>query len=198
MPKYTSVTIADEGATIQVLGTFNGASKEIYFNKHDSRVSGNPDLNTIYMHDESGSAIVSVEFADVASPVLADYDALIAFVQGLYDTGGALPVGAATEAKQDVMIADLALMDGDTSATSSVASNASNVTLKAANTSRVKLVVVNEGDDNLYVKEGATASVTDYTYKLEAGDTLIIDDYTGIVDGIWDIASGSARITETV
>jgi hypothetical protein len=198
MPRYTTVTIADDGATIKVLGTFNGASKEIYFNKHDSRVSGNPDLNEIYFHDASGSAIVTAAFADVVSPVEANYTDLIAFVQGLYDTGGSLPAGAATEAKQDLMIADLNLMDGTTSATSSVASNVASVTLKASNTSRVKLVIVNEGDDNLYVKEGATASVTDYTYKLEANDTLIIDDYTGIVDGIWDVASGSARITETV
>lgn len=89
--------------------------------------------------------------------------------------------------------------NGATSTTSSVASNVISVTLKAANTSRVKLVVFHDDvASTLFIKEGATASSTDFTYKLLPGDTLIIDDYTGLVAGIWSAATGNARITETV
>ena|SRR3990167_3826492 len=90
------------------------------------------------------------------------------------------------------------LNDGATSATSSVASSVTVVTLKALNANRVKLVVFHDDTaSTLYVKEGATATTTDFTYKLLPGDTLIIDDYTGIVTGIWSAATGNARVTET-
>jgi hypothetical protein len=88
---------------------------------------------------------------------------------------------------------------GVTSTTSNVASSVTVVTLKAANTSRVKLVVYHDDTaSTLYVKEGSAATATDYTYKLSPGSTLFIDDYTGIVTGIWSAATGTARVTETV
>ena len=89
--------------------------------------------------------------------------------------------------------------NGPTSTTSNVASSVTVVTLKVANAIRVKLVVMHDdAASTLYVKEGATATATDFTYKLLPGDTLIIDDYTGIVTGIWSAATGTARVTETV
>jgi hypothetical protein len=86
---------------------------------------------------------------------------------------------------------------GANSVVTSVAANAANVTLKASNAARIKLVIVNDGLGILYVKEGATATTASYTYKLLAGDVVIIDDYSGIVDGIWVGALGNAVITET-
>lgn len=86
---------------------------------------------------------------------------------------------------------------GTTGTTSSVASSLTVVTLQAANTSRISLKIVNDGSDTLYIKEGATATSTDFTWKVFADEMVIIDDYNGIVTGIWDVATGSARITET-
>lgn len=87
---------------------------------------------------------------------------------------------------------------GTTSTETAVGASGSSTTLKAANTSRKKLVIVNDGLAVLYVKEGATASTVSYTYKLQPNDSVIIDDYNGIVDGIWSVVNGSAYITETV
>jgi hypothetical protein len=97
----------------------------------------------------------------------------------------------------------IAIRKGATSTTANVASSATVVTLQAANSSRVKLTIVHDDTaSTLYVKEGSTATLTDYTYKLSPsayGDTtLIIDDYSGIVTGIWSVATGTARVTETV
>lgn len=87
---------------------------------------------------------------------------------------------------------------GTTGNTSTVSGSATSVTLKASNTSRIRLTVVNDSTATLYVKEGATATTSDYTWRLSSYDTLVIDDYTGIVDGIWDSATGNARVTEVV
>lgn len=89
---------------------------------------------------------------------------------------------------------------GATSATSTqVASSATNVTLKASNTSRQGLIITNDSTSVLYVKLGATASATSYTYRLASYDILELPlpIYTGIVDGLWSSANGNAYVTET-
>lgn len=79
----------------------------------------------------------------------------------------------------------------------SVAASITSVNLKATNTSRKTLIIFNDSANVLFVKYGATASATSFTWKLLAGEHVVIDDYNGVVDGIWDVATGSARITET-
>lgn len=78
------------------------------------------------------------------------------------------------------------------------AGSASNVTLIAANVSRIGAIIYNDSSSALYVKFGATASTSSYTYKVSGGGTLEFPEpvYTGIVDGIWDTATGNARVTE--
>lgn len=93
----------------------------------------------------------------------------------------------------------LAGASGTTSTTTQVGDSATVVTLKAANSSRVKLVIVNTSSATLYVKEGSTATASDWSYRLEQYDTAIINDYDGIVTGIWSADSGGfANCTETV
>jgi hypothetical protein len=88
---------------------------------------------------------------------------------------------------------------GTTSTTTQVGDSATVQTLKAANSSRIKLVVVNTSTAVLYVKEGSGATTSDYSYRLEQYDTAIVDDYSGIVTGIWSADSGGdAKVTETV
>jgi hypothetical protein len=83
-----------------------------------------------------------------------------------------------------------------TSVTSTVAASATSVTLLAANSNRVEAIVWNDSTAILRVKFGATASSTDYTVLLNENEAVIVDTYTGILDGIWDSATGNARITE--
>ncbi len=87
----------------------------------------------------------------------------------------------------------------DTGTTANVSSSATNVTLLAANSDRGGLVIHNDSTAILFVKFGATAVATDYTYEMGPGDHLEILEgliYTGIVDGIWASANGAARVTE--
>jgi hypothetical protein len=90
---------------------------------------------------------------------------------------------------------------GSTTATlANVAGSASSVTLQALNADRLGLIIVNDSAATLYVKFGAGASTTSYTVKLGPDETYSLPTdgwrYTGIVTGIWDSATGSARITE--
>jgi hypothetical protein len=83
------------------------------------------------------------------------------------------------------------------SATSSVASSATNVTILASNASRLGATVYNDSTKTLSLKLGATATATDFTVKLGSGDYYEIPfGYTGIIDGLWDMVNGSARVTE--
>ena len=86
-----------------------------------------------------------------------------------------------------------------TATLTNVASSATPVSLLASNTSRLGAIIFNDSTQVLYVKFGATASATSFTYKLNAGDTLELMQfpiYTGAIDGIWASANGNARITE--
>lgn len=111
---------------------------------------------------------------------------------GIHDSGNSITVdNGGTFAVQNTRA-------GATTATlSNVADAATSATLKASNAARLALIIVNDSTVDLYVKYGATASATSFTYKLGPGETLREDLYTGIVDGIWaSDASGSARVTE--
>ena len=84
-----------------------------------------------------------------------------------------------------------------TSTLTNVASSATTVTVLALNTGRIGATVMNDSTAILYLKLGATASATSYTVKMAAGGYYEVPfGYTGIMDGIWASANGSARVTE--
>lgn len=84
-----------------------------------------------------------------------------------------------------------------TSSQSSVAGSATSVTVLAASSARRGAIINNDSTAILYLKLGATASTTSYTYKMYPDDCVEIPfGYTGIIDGIWASATGNARITE--
>ena len=80
--------------------------------------------------------------------------------------------------------------------TTSVAGSATSVTLKAANSSRKTISIRNDSTAILYIEEGATAT-TSSVWKLDTDDIYTSDNYKGIITGIWDSATGNARITES-
>ncbi len=82
-----------------------------------------------------------------------------------------------------------------TATLANVASSATNVTLKAANTSRRGLIIVNDADVAVCVKFGATATTTSYTVKIAAAGYFEMPSpiYQGIVDGIWVSSPTGAR-----
>lgn len=81
----------------------------------------------------------------------------------------------------------------------SVASSATTVTVLASNASRKNAAVYNESTQVLYLKLGATASLTSYTVQIPASGYYELPNdktYTGVIDGLWASANGSARVTE--
>lgn len=80
-----------------------------------------------------------------------------------------------------------------------VAASTRSTLLAIANPARVALEIVNDGAGNLYLAAGAAATTTSYTAKLPAGALFAFEDpdvYQGDIYGVWDVASGAARITE--
>lgn len=85
-----------------------------------------------------------------------------------------------------------------TATITTTAYSTTNVTLKAANAARRRIIIWNDTDKALYLKFGATATTDDWTWKLNAGEAHPFDLYTGRIDGIWESggSSGKARVTE--
>jgi hypothetical protein len=84
-----------------------------------------------------------------------------------------------------------------TGTASNVSASASNVTLLAANTSRLGATIYNDSTYNLYVKLGATSSLTSFSVRMTPYAYYEVPyGYYGIIDGIWDSAVGSARVTQ--
>jgi hypothetical protein len=79
----------------------------------------------------------------------------------------------------------------------SVAGSVTSVTLLASNASRRGATVYNDSNANLFVKFAATASSASFMVKLDANGYLEVPfGYTGIIDGIWNVANGDARVVE--
>lgn len=117
------------------------------------------------------------------------------------------PVGlgvfsGADDAKTFTDVADSAPLPvkqvGGTTTVSSVAANASSVTLLSANVNRLRAWLYNDDvAKSCYVKFGTTASASSFTKKMLPGDFFEVPGYTGRIDAIWDATpSGSMRITE--
>lgn len=84
-----------------------------------------------------------------------------------------------------------------TATPSNVASSATNVTILVANSARLGATVWNNSTAILYLKLGATASLTSCTVEMVSDAYYEVPfGYTGIIDGIWSAANGAARVTE--
>jgi hypothetical protein len=160
---------------------------------HGANQKGQRALGTDGANDQQikvdSDGNVSVNVLTSTLPTGASLEATQLLVKGVLDT---------IDAVLDNIKLDTANLNLGTSGdTTSVPSSATVVTLKAANTSRKSLKIVNDGTKILYVREGAGATTSLYTWKLEQDEMAIIDDYNGVVTGIWDVANGSAKVTET-
>lgn len=88
-----------------------------------------------------------------------------------------------------------------TGATSSVPSqpavSTTSATVLAANSNRKLAVIVNNNSVGAYIKAGATASSSSYTYYLQpSGGTLVEDTYNGKFDAVLVSGTGVLAVTE--
>jgi hypothetical protein len=85
---------------------------------------------------------------------------------------------------------------GATASAVSAFTSVTSAVIGAANANRKLLAIFNEGAGFLYIVYGASAaSVTNYSVRLNAGEYLEIDRYSGEVRAIFGSA-GTARVTE--
>lgn len=144
---------------------------------------------------------VAADFQDLSGTPLGSESDVKTYLNLILNTSAGGGGGDATAANQisqitqETKIAN-AVATASNTASINVASSITVVTLAALNLNRKTLEISNDGTQTLYVKKGANASLTDYTYKLGADDTAVISDFSGIVTGIWNNANGSAIGTE--
>lgn len=142
---------------------------------------------------------VGADSVDAEAVALVDSSGNPLTVFPVNDNGGSLTVDGsvsvsnlpATQATKETRSA--------TAATSQVADTATSTQLLASNANRLGATILNDSSARLYIKLGATASVTDYTVSLAQNDYYEVPfNYTGNIDGIWasDPNNGAARITE--
>jgi hypothetical protein len=121
---------------------------------------------------------------------LDDGDYRTAIVVGDPDSAaGAAPVSAALGMRVNEAKSSTSTLANVTAATSST-------TLRAAETARRAVIIVNDSTAVCYVKYGTGASSTSYTYLMQPGEALREERYTGIITGIWVSVNGAARVTE--
>ena len=76
-------------------------------------------------------------------------------------------------------------------------SSATVVNLAAARRGRCGVLLYNSSTQVLYVKLGAAASATDYTYPMASNTSWEVPfGYTGLITGVWASANGSVKVTE--
>lgn len=85
-----------------------------------------------------------------------------------------------------------------TATLANVGGSVASVTLQASNTARLGWMVYNDSTASMYLKFGSAASATSFTVFLGPGAYYELPEpiYTGIVTGIWTVATGNARVTE--
>jgi hypothetical protein len=83
--------------------------------------------------------------------------------------------------------------------------SATSVSLLAANTTRKKMIISNNSNQDLFIDFDATAAVADHSIKIPkvtaAGyiASYELEEYTGVVSGVWAAAgSGAALVRELV
>lgn len=111
-------------------------------------------------------------------------------INGVATLAGAGPAGTGS---QRVTLSNVAA-----ATLANVAGSATTVTVLASAAARLGAAFFNESTAVLYLKFGATASVTSYTVQIAPGGYYELPGpnfYSGIIDGIWSAANGNVRVT---
>ena len=152
-------------------------TKTRYDNLDDLAANFTSDDKVIVFNNVTGKELVKEPFGDYNTP-----------------PGGSAV--AVADAISSLLASKAGRAVGNTPDLTNVPANVASVLLKAENLLRKTLTIVNDGNSTLKIKYGTAATADSFTHELGAGDEIVIDDYTGIVHGIWNVANGDARITE--
>lgn len=184
--------------------------------------SGSPAGDVLTIQGVSGMVALKVDGTGGTFPVSGTVTANQGGTWNLNNINGtiSLPTGAATAAKQptpgtagtpstDVLTVQGAVgmtalkVDGGPTSTTgtvtSVAAAVTNTVILVSNPSRYMASVFNDSSSaNLFlILSSAAAALTNFTVRLVPNAYYELPfRYTGAINGIWDTASGNARVTE--
>lgn len=83
------------------------------------------------------------------------------------------------------------------SSTASISAATIDTQLLATNANRLGATVINDSTATLYLMLGTTSSTASFTVKMYQDDYYEVPySFTGAIKGIWNVASGAARVTE--
>ena len=117
------------------------------------------------------------------------------------DSGNPIPVSGSVSIGNFPATQETREAQPTTATVTSVPGSVTSVTLLASNTNRRQAMIHNDSTTSvLFVKFGAGAAATSFTTRLPAGSFFELPwpIYTGLISGVWDVATGNARITELV
>ena len=112
---------------------------------------------------------------------------------------GRLAPSASTYYNQEVSLNELLNRYYSSAASiTSVSDTATSTTVLASNPDRKGFSIYNDSTAIMYVKMGATASSSDYSFQIKPqGFYETWGGYTGVIDAIWaSDASGAAKVSE--
>lgn len=180
-----SITVVDGGGSVTVDGTVEIGATSLAALESITVVDGGGSVTV----DGSVTADTELPAAAALSDTTANPTAPMVGAAVMYWDGGQWLRWQRFIKELTVTAATLA----------SVAGSASSVTVFGSNSAARGRAIHNDSAAALYLKFGATATTTSYTVRLDADVYYEFPSplYTGIVDGIWASATGSARTTET-
>lgn len=196
--KIDADTINLNTDTLEAIGTTGNANTLAISGKLPATLGAKATAASMAVNIASDQT-VPVSAASLPLPTGAATETTLAAIStktpalGAAVTASSTPVNVASD-----QVVNVKTSTNTTPANANVAASASNVTLQASNANRRGLSVFNDGSTTLYVKLGATATLTSFTAPVAPQALYEVPfSYTGIVDGIWaGSPTGSARMTE--
>jgi hypothetical protein len=179
-------TLASETTTDGDITALNTTAKGELYVKHVDGIQITDGAGTVNTK-QLGTALTSSDISLVVSSV----------IHGLSSGGGGTFVDVKVNPSGSLETNNT-LKTYATSAVTTVAASVSSVTLLTSNVNRVSAMMFNDSTSAAYVKLGATASTSSFTVKMASNSyyELPLPTYTGVVDCIWDSATGNMRITQ--
>lgn len=203
---YYNVKVNPSGSLITAIGDITGiVGQNTMANSLPVAIASN---QTAIPVTQSGTWNITNITGTVSLPTGAATESTLSTLNGKVTAcnTGAVTISTALPAGNnnigDVDVASLPPVVATTYSTSSVTSVVSaavSTSILASNANRRMAILFNDCDKAVYVKLGATASTTSFSYKLSPAQTLElpIPLYTGSIDAIWDATpTGSMRVTE--
>lgn len=124
------------------------------------------------------------------------------YIAGRTAAGELVAVSVDDDGKLDfsssITIGDVGIVAPDAGAIVSVASSLASVQLIAANPNRKGLVIFNDSTEILQVALANVDAAAVYSFLIYPGQTSALNngDYTGRINGAWQVVDGVARVTE--